>query len=143
MKNWVINKVLPDNTVNNDESVQLDTFTDSVRHNNANQDLKKAELDNKIKTKLIINPNNKIFNWWLIIFTICYIYNLTFLIARSVFWQLQEIDQQYVWLILDYGISDLVYLTDVIIQFRTSICCFLGVKYKKTFISSFYFEKVL
>jgi len=125
LKNWVIHKVLPDNAVNNDESIQLDTFPDLTRNRDANQDLKKEDF-NKRKTELIINPNNKKFNYWLIIFTICYIYNLIFLVARSVFWELQEIDPKYIWFIFDYGISDLVYLADILIQFRTSICFYLS-----------------
>lgn len=74
-----------------------------------------------IKNKLIqiIDPNSRFYYNWLIIFLLCYLYNLIFLIARTVFWQLQQIEYEFVWLLIDYGICDLIYLLDIFIKFRT------------------------
>lgn len=97
--------------------MDLDTITTLPENTLRNNNLTDTAL--KKQEPVIINPNNKAFYYWLIIFTLCYAYNLTFLIARMVFWELQEIESYFVWLILDYGISDVVYLTDIFIQFRT------------------------
>ena len=46
-------------------------------------------------------------------------YNLVFLIARSSFWLLQEIDHAFIWYILDYAYSDVIYLIDIMVRFLT------------------------
>lgn len=69
--------------------------------------------------KFYINPLNKFYYTWLSMFSICYLYNLIFLIARSAFWLLEESEYGFVWQIIDYFIMDLVYLIDIIVKFLT------------------------
>jgi len=74
----------------------------------------------KLKDYFIIDPFGKFYYTWLGIISVCYMYNLIFLIARASFWLLQEIDYWYIWIALDYLICDLIYLVDIFINFITA-----------------------
>jgi hypothetical protein len=116
-------KVLPSDV---NANLQLDTFTPNARNvnNNSVQNINKKKDIEFLKKKLknyIIDPNNRSYYYWLFIFSLCYLYNLIFLIARTVFWQLELIEDRHVWFIIDYAICDFVYLIDILIRFRTGI----------------------
>ncbi|XP_013389517.1 cyclic nucleotide-gated cation channel alpha-3-like [Lingula anatina] len=65
----------------------------------------------------VIDPSEPLYYKWLAIISLSILYNIVFIIARAVFWELQE---NYVplWLTLDY-LSDAVYILDMVIHFRT------------------------
>ena len=65
----------------------------------------------------MIDPSSNTYYRWLGVISFAVLYNLTMIIARSVFWKLQE-DYLYVWLAFDY-LSDLIYIMDTFVQFRT------------------------
>ena len=66
-----------------------------------------------------IDPFENFYYAWLSLTSIIYVYNLIFLIARSSFWLLQEIDYPFVWYTIDYFICDSIYLIDFFIRFLT------------------------
>ena len=73
----------------------------------------------KLIENFYIDPFENSYYIWLIINTIVYTYNLIFIIARASFWLLQDIDEPIIWLIMDYGLSDFIYIIDTIIKFFT------------------------
>ena len=73
------------------------------------------------KRRLIFNPMNIALYSWLIVVSIAVLYNLFVIIARQTFHQLQDTSWKLgVWLILDY-ITDIVYVVDIVIHFRTGM----------------------
>ncbi|XP_046556968.1 cyclic nucleotide-gated cation channel alpha-3-like isoform X1 [Haliotis rubra] len=64
-----------------------------------------------------VDPSEGFYYRWLFFISVAVTYNLVFIIARAVFWELQE---QFLslWLTLDY-LSDFFYLLDMWVQFRT------------------------
>lgn len=67
--------------------------------------------------KFVINPDEDFMFSWLILLTICILYNLWIIIARQSFEELQIRMEKY-WLTIDV-ISDLVYILDIVVQLRT------------------------
>ncbi|CAG5132257.1 unnamed protein product, partial [Candidula unifasciata] len=64
-----------------------------------------------------VDPSDSFYYRWLFVISLAVLYNGVFIIARSVFWELQ--DRYYIlWLCLDY-VSDFIYALDIFIQFRT------------------------
>ena len=73
------------------------------------------------RRRLIFNPMNIALYSWLIVVSIAVLYNLFVIIARQTFHQLQDASWKLgVWLILDY-ITDIIYVIDIVIQFRTGV----------------------
>ena len=65
-----------------------------------------------------VDPFKNTYYVWVIISSLAYIYNLIFLIARASFWQLQDIENATViWFMLDYVLSDFIYLIDIGFKF--------------------------
>lgn len=92
-----------------------------------------------------VNPLNNSYYGWLLIISACYVYNMVFLIARAAFWLLEDIEYPVVWLILDYGICDLVYLVDLFVRFSTSFMengelCTNKIKIAKRYVRSIQFK---
>ncbi len=54
---------------------------------------------------------------WLGVISIAVMYNLVLIIARAVFWKLQD-GYLVFWIIMDY-ICDIIYLIDMFVQVRT------------------------
>ena len=67
-----------------------------------------------------IDPFGTFYYNWLLISTICYIYNAIFLIARSSFWLLQDQSLVIYWYIIDYFICDLIFIFDIVVRLNTS-----------------------
>ena len=65
----------------------------------------------------MIDPSSNIYYRWLGVISFAILYNLIIIIARSVFWKLQE-DYLYTWLVLDY-VCDVIYVMDIFVQLRT------------------------
>lgn len=65
----------------------------------------------------VINPDSNSYFFWLLIVTLCVLYNLWTPIVRQA---LPELQSRYrtMWIILD-AISDAVYLCDIVLQLRT------------------------
>jgi hypothetical protein len=75
---------------------------------------------NRFLTKFnyfVLSPDDNCVFIWLIILNICVLYNLWLIIARQSFEKLQTLFESY-WKITD-ALSDIIYLIDVIVQFRT------------------------
>ncbi|KAH9509970.1 Cyclic nucleotide-gated olfactory channel [Bulinus truncatus] len=71
-------------------------------------------------THFYVDPSDSFYYRWLAVISLAVLYNVVFIIARSVFWELQN--QFFIlWLSLDY-ISDFIYALDIFIQFRTGKC---------------------
>ncbi len=64
-----------------------------------------------------VDPSSNGYYRWLGVISFAVLYNLILIIARSVFWKLQD---YYIiaWLTLDY-VCDVIYLIDIFVQFRT------------------------
>lgn len=64
-----------------------------------------------------VDPSQSFHFYWLIVVTICVLYNWIFIIARAAFTDLQS-RSTVLWLVIDY-VSDLIYVVDMVIQFKT------------------------
>ena len=60
---------------------------------------------------------------WLTIINIAVIYNLIFVIGRSVFWELQSLST-ISWFIMDY-LCDFLYIIDNIVRMHEGLYCFV------------------
>lgn len=67
----------------------------------------------------VFDPSNRIYYYWLSIFSIVYLYNLIFLIARGSFWLLQ--DSTSLWYLFDYAFSDFIYIVEIFVKLNTGI----------------------
>ncbi|XP_046980683.1 cyclic nucleotide-gated cation channel alpha-3-like, partial [Schistocerca americana] len=65
----------------------------------------------------VVNPDENFYFYWLMLLTVCVLYNLWTLIVRQSFPELQQRAPAF-WLSCD-SISDAVFLLDVAVQFRT------------------------
>lgn len=92
-----------------------------------------------------INPLSPFYYMWLIIVSVCYLYNLIFLIARTAFWLLEEHKYYYIWHLIDYFVCDFVYILDMFIRFRTGFLengeiCMDKTKISKRYTKTFQFK---
>ncbi|XP_030747416.1 uncharacterized protein LOC115875949 [Sitophilus oryzae] len=67
--------------------------------------------------RTVVNPDSNFYFYWLFVLTICVLHNLWTLIVRQSFPELQEMLSTF-WLTCDC-ISDLVFILDLAVQFRT------------------------
>ncbi|XP_049794521.1 uncharacterized protein LOC126204156 [Schistocerca nitens] len=67
--------------------------------------------------RTVVNPDENFYFYWLMLLTVCVLYNLWTLIVRQSFPELQQRAPAF-WLSCD-SISDAVFLLDVAVQFRT------------------------
>ena len=65
----------------------------------------------------IVDPSTNFYVRWLAIVSAAVIYNLVMIIGRAVFVDVQAGSVVYVWMAFDY-ICDVIYIIDVIMQFR-------------------------
>ena len=66
----------------------------------------------------VIDPSSTLYYRWLAVISAACLYNLIMIIARAVFWKLQEGNLLLTWLCLDY-LCDVIYVLDIFVQFRT------------------------
>ncbi|XP_074040366.1 cyclic nucleotide-gated ion channel-like isoform X3 [Leptinotarsa decemlineata] len=67
--------------------------------------------------KSVVNPDSNFYFYWLLVLTVCVLYNLWTLIVRESFPELQAMISTF-WLTCD-SMSDLVFLLDLAVQLRT------------------------
>lgn len=73
-------------------------------------------------------------------------YNLVFLIARSAFWLLDHTTtQSIVWTVLDYSLTDFIYICDILVKFLTGymengLMCFDRLKIAKRYVKTLEFK---
>ncbi|CAH1184274.1 unnamed protein product [Phyllotreta striolata] len=67
--------------------------------------------------RTVINPDSNFYFYWLLVLTVCVLYNLWTLIVRESFPELQEMISSF-WLTCD-SMSDLVFILDLAVQLRT------------------------
>ena len=80
---------------------------------------KKSKIFRRLRS-LRLTPMSRILHGWLLVVTLTVLYNAFVIIARQTFTQLQdETWELVIWLLLDYT-ADALYITDIIIQCRTS-----------------------
>ncbi|KAK3099838.1 hypothetical protein FSP39_010536 [Pinctada imbricata] len=65
----------------------------------------------------VVDPSQSYYYRWLAVVSMAIMYNIIFIIARSVFWELQG-NYLSLWLTLDY-LSDFMYILDMIVASRT------------------------
>ncbi|XP_065333299.1 uncharacterized protein LOC135935136 isoform X4 [Cloeon dipterum] len=65
----------------------------------------------------VVNPDENFYFYWLMVLTMCVLYNLWTLIVRQSFPELQR-TMQPTWFILD-AFTDVIFLLDIAVQFRT------------------------
>uniref|UniRef100_T1HBK2 Cyclic nucleotide-binding domain-containing protein n=1 Tax=Rhodnius prolixus TaxID=13249 RepID=T1HBK2_RHOPR len=68
-------------------------------------------------TYTVVNPDGNIYYYWLMLLSICVLYNLWTIILRQTFPELEEMWYEY-WMLGD-TFTDIIFLIDVIVQFRT------------------------
>ena len=71
-----------------------------------------------------VDPSSNFYYRWLGVISFAVMYNLIFIIARAVFWKLQE-DYLAFWIVMDY-LADIVYLMDMFVRVRTGELCFIA-----------------
>ncbi|XP_017852468.1 platelet binding protein GspB isoform X2 [Drosophila busckii] len=69
------------------------------------------------KRRSVVNPDENFYFYWLMMLTICVLYNLWTLIVRQSFPELQQAVPTF-WLICD-SMTDVVFILDIIVQLRT------------------------
>ncbi|XP_072383029.1 uncharacterized protein Cngl [Diabrotica undecimpunctata] len=67
--------------------------------------------------RTVVNPDSNFYFYWLLVLTVCVLYNLWTLIVRESFPELQEMISSF-WLTCD-SMSDLVFILDLAVQLRT------------------------
>ncbi|XP_015836494.1 uncharacterized protein Cngl isoform X3 [Tribolium castaneum] len=65
----------------------------------------------------VVNPDENFYFYWLLVLTVCVLYNMWTLIVRQSFPELQSMVSNF-WLSCD-SLSDLVFILDLIVQLRT------------------------
>ncbi|KAK3913712.1 Cyclic nucleotide-gated cation channel alpha-3, partial [Frankliniella fusca] len=68
-------------------------------------------------SRTVVNPDENFYFYWLMLLTVCVLYNVWTLIVRQSFPELQDMATG-LWFTAD-GFSDVVFLLDVVVQFRT------------------------
>ncbi|XP_069945970.1 uncharacterized protein [Cherax quadricarinatus] len=71
----------------------------------------------KRQPRTVINPYGNVYFYWLCVLTICVLYNLWTPIVRQAFPELQR-SPQPLWYLSD-GLTDMIFLLDILVQFRT------------------------
>nr|XP_046915134.1 cyclic nucleotide-gated cation channel alpha-3-like [Dermatophagoides farinae] len=98
-----------------------DKNNDNGGNDNSNADNNNKQNQNRRSRRrplhYVIDPGSQTYYQWLFIMCISVIYNVTTIIGRSVFWQMQN-NYLTIWMIIDYVI-DGVYLMDMFLSSRT------------------------
>ena len=65
----------------------------------------------------VVDPSGTFYYRWLLFVSCAIMYNVLFVVTRSVFWEMQD-SYLALWLTLDY-LSDVIYITDMFVSART------------------------
>lgn len=71
----------------------------------------------KKRPTTVVNPDENFYYYWLLLVSICVLYNLWTLIVRQSFPELQDMATTY-WFTCD-SLTDMVFILDIVVQFRT------------------------
>ncbi|XP_023310870.1 uncharacterized protein LOC108917159 [Anoplophora glabripennis] len=94
-----------------------ETVEDTGSEGGDNQSAPRRRRRQRKQPKTVVNPDSNFYFYWLLVLTICILYNLWTLIVRQSFPELQEMVTSF-WLTCD-SLSDLVFLMDLAVQLRT------------------------
>jgi len=127
------NIVIKNINENDDNNNSMNCSTKNININMPNETYVHPTVNNNTNTKtmfkriiesilirfnyFVISPDDNCIFVWLLILNICFLYNIWIVIARQSFEILQN-DYKTYWKIFD-GLSDSIYLIDILVQFRT------------------------
>ncbi|XP_063930154.1 uncharacterized protein Cngl isoform X3 [Zophobas morio] len=82
-----------------------------------NQSAPRRRRRQRKQPRTVVNPDENFYFYWLLVLTVCVLYNMWTLIVRQSFPELQNMVSNF-WLSCD-SLSDLVFLLDLVVQLRT------------------------
>ena len=100
----------------------VDTGDDGEGGSGSQSNLDDSSVRRKRRRRLrhprsVVNPDENFYFYWLLVITVCVLYNLWTLIVRQSFPELQ-MGYSTLWFSAD-AFTDVVFLCDIIVQFRT------------------------
>lgn len=96
---------------------RVDSFLEKLEMAGPSHVTRDNNLTDSSTSSIFVDPSQSFHFYWLLVVTICVLYNWIFIIARAAFADLQSRSLS-LWLVLDY-VSDLIYVVDMVIQFKT------------------------
>ncbi|XP_052282307.1 cyclic nucleotide-gated cation channel alpha-3-like [Dreissena polymorpha] len=112
---WRGTRTLPQRPDSFLERVAMGGANESRSHTPERRTRKISDI--KYWTGFVVDPTDTFYYRWLLFVSCAVMYNVLLIVARSVFWELQE-NYLALWLTLDY-ISDIIYLCDMFVSSRT------------------------
>lgn len=100
------------------QAPRVDSFLEKLEMAGPSHVTRDNNFTDSSTSSIFVDPSQSFHFYWLIVVTICVLYNWIFIIARAAFTDLQS-RSIVLWLVLDY-VSDLIYVVDMVIQFKTS-----------------------
>lgn len=99
------------------QAPRVDSFLEKLEMAGPSHVTRDNNFTDSSTSSIFVDPSQSFHFYWLIVVTICVLYNWIFIIARAAFTDLQS-RSIVLWLVLDY-VSDLIYVVDMVIQFKT------------------------
>ena len=99
------------------QAPRVDSFLEKLEMAGPSHVTRDNNFTDSSTSLIFVDPSQSFHFYWLIVVTICVLYNWIFIIARAAFVDLQS-HSIILWLVLDY-VSDLIYVVDMVIQFNT------------------------
>ena len=104
-------------TSSDNQALRVDSFLEKLEMAGPSHVTRDNTFTNSSSSSIFVDPSHAFHFYWLMVVTICVLYNWIFIIARAAFIDLQS-SSIILWLVLDY-VSDLIYVVDMVIQFNT------------------------
>ena len=104
-------------TISDKQVSRVDSFLERLEMTGPSHVTRGKNFTDSSTSSLFVDPSHAFHFYWLMVVTICVLYNWIFIIARAAFADLQS-RAIILWLVLDY-VSDLIYIVDMVIQFKT------------------------
>lgn len=99
------------------QAPRVDSFLEKLEMAGPSHVTRDNNFTDSSTSSIFVDPSQSFHFYWLIVVTIYVLYNWIFIIARAAFTDLQS-RSIVLWLVLDY-VSDLIYVVDMVIQFKT------------------------
>lgn len=99
------------------QAPRVDSFLEKLEMAGPSHVTRDNNFTDSSTSSIFVDPSQSFHFYWLIVVTICVLYNWIFIIARAAFTDLQS-RSTVLWLVMDY-VSDLIYVVDMVIQFKT------------------------
>ncbi|KAL9973765.1 hypothetical protein ACROYT_G020261 [Oculina patagonica] len=96
---------------------RVDSFLERLEMAGPSQVSRNNNTIDSFTSSISVDPSQAFHFHWLIVVTVCVLYNWVFIIARTAFVDLQNRSVS-LWLVLDY-VSDFIYIVDMVVQFKT------------------------